>query len=135
MPPPSAPLSLLVVDDDDDFRESLVSLLTHLRNDVVSAPDLAGARAFLAARSFDAVLADQELPDGKGVDLIDDPHKPPGTEIVVITGHASVYAAVEALRRGAADYLTKPTDPQLLQATLSRLTRVRSLQKEVQGLR
>jgi len=135
MPPSSAPLSLLVVDDDDDFRESLVSLLVHLRNDVVSAPDLAGARAQLSARSFDAVLADQELPDGKGVDLLDDPLKPPGTEVVVITGHASVSAAVEALRRGAADYLTKPTDPQLLQATLSRLTRVRSLHKEVQGLR
>ncbi len=129
------PLVLLVVDDDDDFRESLSKLLVQAKHRVFGARDLAAARSALAEREFDAVLVDQELPDGTGGELLDDPLRSPATEVVVITGHATVGSAVDALRRGAADYLTKPTDPTSLQATLSRLARVRALRREVDDLR
>jgi two-component system, NtrC family, response regulator AtoC len=135
MTPAKPQLSLLVVDDDEDFRDSLHRLLTREKYDVQSAADLAGARAALTARDFDAVFVDQELPDGNGTDLLQDPCRSIATEVVVVTGHASVSSAVDALRRGAADYLTKPTDTDLLQATLARLGRVCALRKEVEGLR
>jgi len=128
-------LSLLVVDDDEDFRDSLQRLLTRERCEVTCAGDLTGARAALSARTFDAVFVDQELPDGIGSDLLHDPVRSTSTEVVIVTGHASVSSAVDALRRGAADYLTKPTDPELLQATLTRLTRVCALRREVENLR
>ncbi len=129
------PLVLLVVDDDEDFRESLMRLLAQAKHDVRGAGDLASARTALSERQFDAVLVDQELPDGLGAELLDDPHRPPATEFVVITGNATVDSAVDALRRGAADYLTKPTDPTALKATLSRLAHVRELRREVDDLR
>jgi two-component system response regulator AtoC len=135
MTPANPPLHLLVVDDDEDFRESLRRLLAREKHEVSVASDLASARIALAARPFDAVFADQELPDGHGSELLEDPRRPSTTEVVVITGHASINQAVDALRRGAADYLTKPTDPALLQATLSRLARVRALRREVDDLR
>jgi DNA-binding NtrC family response regulator len=128
-------LVLLVVDDDEEFRDSLTRLLAREKHQVVEAGDLTAARAELRRKVFDAVFVDQELPDGRGDELIEDPLRPPATEIVVITGHATVNAAVAALRRGAADYLTKPTDPAELQATLARLSKVRELRREVDELR
>jgi len=128
-------LRVLVVDDDEDFRDSLQRLLTREKCEVTTAGDLAGARAALTARPFDAVFVDQELPDGNGCDLLQDPCRPVTTEVVVVTGHASVKSAVDAVQRGAADYLTKPTDPDLVQATLARLMRVRGLRLEVDSLR
>ncbi len=131
----SKSLVLLVVDDDQDFRESLVHLLEREKHTVVGAGDLTSARAELGKRHFDAMLVDQELPDGKGDELIEDASRPPSTELVVITGNATISSAVDALRRGAADYLTKPTDPTALAATLSRLSKVRELRREVDDLR
>lgn len=128
-------LVILVVDDDQEFRESLTRLLLVDKHHVVGAGDLAAARAELRRRTFDAVFVDQELPDGCGDELIEDPLRSSATEIVVITGHGTVNAAVAALRRGAADYLTKPTDPTELQATLTRLSKVRELRREVDDLR
>jgi len=128
-------LNLLVVDDDDDFRESLQGLLACERHEVSGVADLAGARAALAAHPFDAVLVDQELPDGRGSDLLEDPSRPPSTDVVVVTANASMHLAVDALRRGAADYLTKPLDPAVLQATTTRLARVRALRRDVDELR
>ncbi len=128
-------LNVLVVDDDPDFRDSLQRLLEHEKCRVASAADLASARTALTTHCFDAVFVDQELPDGNGCDILQAPSRPASTEVVVITGHASVKSAVDAVRGGAADYLTKPTDPELLRATLARLTRVCALRREVDSLR
>jgi DNA-binding NtrC family response regulator len=135
MPSNIKPLRLLVVDDDDDFRESLVRLLAHHKHVVSGAADLAATRALLAKQTFDALLVDQQLPDGRGDDLLEDPARPTTTELVVITGNGSVDAAVAAVRRGAADYLTKPTDTTALAATLSRVANMRRLRSEVESLR
>ena len=71
----------------------------------------------------DVVLIDLKLPDGSGMDLFNDIESRATTEIVLITGHASVETAVEALRLGAADYLTKPINFRRLKALLSRIPR------------
>jgi len=133
-PAPTAKLSLLVVDDDRDFRESLVTLLERQGFTVRGAASCAQAQAALAEQPFDAVLADHELPDGDGVELL----RARGdgtTEFVVITGHATIASAVDALKEGALDYLTKPIDPAKLKSTLAHLVRTRALKQEVRELR
>jgi DNA-binding NtrC family response regulator len=134
MPTNRIQLAFLVVDDDEDFRDSLVMLLRSKGHTAAEASDLTSARAALAERPFDAVLVDQQLPDGEGSELLEGPRRP-DTEILVITGHASVRSAVESLQRGATDYITKPIDPDVLDAALSRLMRVRGLRQEVDMLR
>jgi DNA-binding NtrC family response regulator len=81
------------------------------------------------------VLVDLVLPDGSGLELLREPAVQAGTDVVVVTGHASVDSAVEALREGAVDYLTKPLDRSRLRAVLSGVTRSRALRDEVSSLR
>ena len=133
--PKKTQLELLVVDDDTDFRESLKRLLERHGHRATSAADLASARTWLQKGSFDAVLVDLDLPDGSGPELIEDAARPAGTDVVVVTGHGSVDTAVDSMRRGAVDYLTKPLEDASLQATLERLARLRALRDEVDVLR
>jgi DNA-binding NtrC family response regulator len=135
MPSNRIQLRFLVVDDDDAFRDSFIALLRSKGHSVVGAGDLAASRVALTGASFDAVLVDQQLPDGEGLQLLADPARPAGTELVVITGHASVKSAVDSLQRGATDYITKPVESVVLDAMLSRLVRVRELRQEVDMLR
>ncbi len=133
--PVAAPqLSLLVVDDDREFRESLVMLLRTQGFAVKGAASCAAARTAIDEQTFDAILADRELPDGDGVELLN--ARGDGmTELIVITGHATVASAVAALKDGALDYLTKPIDVAKLESTLANLTRTHSLKREVRALR
>jgi DNA-binding NtrC family response regulator len=80
------------------------------------------------------VLVDLELPDGRGTELVGD-EDAASAEFVVVTGHATVDSAVNALRGGALDYLTKPVDRSRLRAALSNVLRTRSLKAEVSALR
>src|SRR5688572_889231 len=99
--PTAAPqLSLLVVDDNREFRESLVALLKRQGFSVRSATSRATARAAIEEQTFDAILTDRELPDGDGIDLLS--ARGDGmTELIVITGNATVASAVDALKEGA----------------------------------
>ena len=128
-------LSLLVIDDDRDFRTSLALLLEQKGAIVETADSLASARARMAVESFDALIVDQELPDGQGLALLQDPARKSDPEIVMITGHATVNDAVAALKQGALDYLTKPLDPAKFESTLVNLRRTRELKREVSDLR
>src|SRR4029079_2540900 len=84
----------------------------------------------------DLVLIDLFLPDGSGIDLLKDKTaSAAATEVVVITGHASVDSAVQALRMGAADYLTKPVDIARLRTVLTNVKRTRELKEEIDVLR
>jgi DNA-binding NtrC family response regulator len=83
----------------------------------------------------DILLTDLQLPDGKGVDLVNDIESRNSTELVMITGHASVESAVEALRLGATDYLVKPVDVERLKSILRRVPRAGELRQEIGELR
>ncbi len=103
---------------------------------VEKATSVGTARARLQARMPDVVLLDLILPDGTGFDLIQDLQgQTDRVEIVVITGHASVSTAVEALRHGASDYLTKPVDAARLKLMLGNLARTRELRPRLSELR
>jgi two-component system response regulator AtoC len=125
----ATPVRVLIVDDDPDFLALLSSLVAGRRFEVVSATTLAEARARIAAQSPDVVLVDLELPDGCGLDLLDG-RQPADPEVVLITGRASLTSAVDALRRGATDYLTKPVDVPHLNGLLDRLTRGLQVKRE-----
>jgi two-component system, NtrC family, response regulator HydG len=124
-------ISVLVVDDDRSLTESLAQALRLHKIDVATAGSRAAAQRALAERSFDAVLVDLVLPDGDGIDLLDDRRRSAETEFIVITGHATISTAVEAMKRGARDYVTKPVDPGKLAKDLRVLSRSHALQHEL----
>ncbi|HWL72832.1 MAG TPA: sigma-54 dependent transcriptional regulator, partial [Burkholderiaceae bacterium] len=82
----------------------------------------------------DVIFLDLVLPDGKGIELFNDKAALADTEVVLITGHASLETSIEALRLGAADYLIKPVSPSQVQGILERVMRPGELQAEISGL-
>ena len=111
MSSPDAPLRILVVDDDDAYRTRLCRALRARGHEVESAASVAEART--VARRFRPARAilDLRLGDGSGVDLVGElVGLDPALQCLVLTGYGSIATAVEAVRRGALDYLTKPLD-------------------------
>ena len=125
----------LIVDDDTDTRELLSQVAGSEGFTLAAADSLRAARAELARQVPDILLTDLELPDGNGMALINDLDRAAETEVVVVTGHASVGTAVEALRAGATDYLTKPIDIDRLTNILRRQPRTVDLKHEIGELR
>jgi two-component system response regulator PilR (NtrC family) len=105
------PAHILVIDDEPDLRTLYELTLLREGYRVEAASDLAQARQQLQEKRFDAVITDMRLPDGLGLELLRDMVQQQRTErCVVITAHGSAENAVEALKAGAFDYLTKPVD-------------------------
>ena len=105
------PAHILVIDDEPDLRTLYELSLLREGYRVEAAGDLAQARQQLESHQFDAVITDMRLPDGLGLELLREMVKAQRTErCVVITAHGSAENAVEALKAGAFDYLTKPVD-------------------------
>ncbi len=108
--PPNAP-RLLVVDDEPDLRTLYELTLLREGYDVESAGTVAEAWAALQAQSFGAVITDMRLPDGTGLELLQRLERAGRPErCIVITAYGSAENAVQALKAGAYDYLTKPVD-------------------------
>ena len=109
--PRTQPAHILVIDDEPDLRTLYELTLLREGYRVEAAGDLAQARQHLQDTHFDAVITDMRLPDGLGLELLRDMVQQQRTErCVVITAHGSAENAVEALKAGAFDYLTKPVD-------------------------
>jgi two-component system response regulator AtoC len=125
----------LVLEDDLDSQSALAELVERAGFSTSVAGTLEEARALVAKEPPDVALVDLQLPDGNGMDLFRDVERPASTEVVLITGHASVDTAVDALRMGASDYLTKPLDVARLRTVLANVARVRELKEEVGTLR
>jgi two-component system response regulator AtoC len=128
-------LHALVVDDDKNSQRALATLVAEQGFAAQTAGSLREARGRLLAEPPDVVLLDLILPDGTGFDLIQDLKQLDRAEIVVITGHASIDTAVEALRLGASDYLTKPVDAGRLKTMLANLASTRGLRPAIGELR
>lgn len=124
----------LIVEDDEDAARMLASLITREQHTVSVAPSLDAARRLLAAQQPDLMLLDLHLPDGSGLEMFEDGELLSDTEIVLMTGHASLDTSIKALRLGAADYLVKPINPQHLKGLLARLIRPSRLRAEVEEM-
>jgi len=118
----------LLVDDDADAAETMAMLIASEGFTVATAGSLRDARRQISLQEPDIVLLDLMLPDGSGMELFNDAKALPNTELVLITGHASLDTSIQALRLGAADYLVKPMSLKQLQGVLSRVTRPSTLQ-------
>jgi two-component system response regulator AtoC len=114
----------LAVDDDPNFLSALADLIEGQGFITRTASSLRDARTLIGQRAPDVVLVDLYLPDGKGIDLLGSLQPDVPTAVVLMTGHADVESAVQALRLGASDYLTKPLDIGRLKNILANLASV-----------
>jgi DNA-binding NtrC family response regulator len=126
---------LLIVDDDPEALEWLSELAKGEGFSVSQADSLRAARIHMSRLQPDVLLTDLQLPDGQGIELVNDLESRESTEVVLITGHASVESAVQALRLGATDYMVKPVDVDRLRAILRRVPRTGELRAEIGELR
>jgi len=130
-----ARFSALIVEDDAGLRDSLGLLVAREGYDVRYASDRAEAHRMLTEAFADVVLLDLGLPDGDGIELLRDEELAPHCDFIVMTGNASVESAVQALRVGSLDYLTKPVDRERLRTLLASVARTRQYRAEARGLR
>jgi two-component system, NtrC family, response regulator PilR len=107
--------SALIVDDEHDIRELLVLTLGRMGLRTDTAANLTVAREMLGTVAYDLCLTDMRLPDGSGLELVSEiSTRFPTTPVAVITAYGNVEAAVEALKAGAFDFVSKPVDINVL---------------------
>lgn len=101
----------LIVDDEPDIRELLEITLGRMKLDTRSARNVKEAREWLAKEPFDLCLTDMRLPDGTGLEIVQHiQQRYPQTPVAMITAFGNVDTAINALKAGAFDFLTKPVD-------------------------
>ena len=128
-------MSILIVEDDDLLRRSLYDLLTAKGCEVLAADSLVDARYLLKSNTFDAMLSDMRLPDGVGIELLKEQQVAnPAMEVVMMTAYANVDTAVDALKNGAFDYLSKPVENDLLEKVLRNIKEKATLTRRVESL-
>ena len=127
---------ILVVDDEEDFRNLLVKRLNRKSFSATGAASGLEALDFLADRVFEVALIDLKMPGMEGLELLQRIKKNQSeTEVVVLTGHGTTESAVEAMKLGAYDYLTKPVNLKELQVLLDKAVEKASLKRQNQGLK
>ncbi len=124
MSAPTSSIRILVVDDEPDLRTLYELTLLREGYAVDTAKNVQQATALLAQSSYDVLITDMRLPDGSGMSLIHDiGASARGERCVVITAYGSTQNAVEALKAGAFDYLTKPVDLKQFRAVVASAAR------------
>ena len=128
-------MQILVVDDEASIRQTLRVALEAMGHTAAEASDSASALLKLQQTSCDALLVDLRLGTDSGIDLMEQVLRGrPDLPVVIITAHGSIDRAVEAMRRGAFDFLPKPFTPAQVRAVLERVVRIRSLHQRVADL-
>src|SRR5687768_16032177 len=126
---------VLVVDDDTDVRTLLGTVLARNRMRVVEAGSGGDAVAWLSREEFDVALVDIRLPDQSGLDVLRWARGAElDTEFVVLTGHADVESAVEAMRLGAYDFVAKPWKNAELVEVVLKASEKKALRRENSAL-
>ena len=129
-------ISILVVDDEAHIRRLAEKELSSERRRIATAGSAQEALKAFRAGSFDVVLLDMRLPDGNGLDLLTRFQElAPEVQVVVITGFGDVDNAVQAMKLGAYDYITKPFDLDRLELVIEKAFQRASLQRENRLLR
>ncbi|HSD29337.1 MAG TPA: sigma-54 dependent transcriptional regulator, partial [Vicinamibacteria bacterium] len=122
--------ALLLVDDDDAFRQVLARELTRLGFEVATADSGRAALERVAAREPDVVLLDLRLPDRDGLEVLEAMRATsPGSDVIMLTGHGSIDAAIQSIRAGAFDYVAKPCPLDELEVRIQRALERQSLRR------
>lgn len=110
----------LIIDDEPDIRELLEITLNRMDIQCVCVSDLTSARTTLKNNNFDLCLTDMKLPDGNGVEFVSYlQNNYPNIPIAVITAHGNMETAIQALKSGAFDFITKPVDLAVLRSLVT----------------
>jgi two-component system response regulator PilR (NtrC family) len=136
-PPTGAP-RVLIVDDEPGLRQMLTILLKREQYDVVAAPGFVRAKEAIQSSPspFALVLTDLVMPDGSGLDLLGVAKgRNPATEVIVMTAHSTVEHALDAMRRGAYDFVAKPFSTAELKLLVGRALEKSAIVAENQRLR
>jgi DNA-binding NtrC family response regulator len=128
---------VLILDDESTLRTALFRLLDRKGYQVVTAQRLDEARSFMSPeKPFDLAIVDMNLPDGNGLDLISEiKSMSPGTQVIVLTGFATIDTAIQATQKGAYHFLTKPFNVEELMSLLEKALSHKSLEQENKQLR
>ncbi len=128
--------TILVVDDEEAQRKVLAGFLRKKGFEAIQAPSVAAAVAEARNRTIDLVLTDLRMPEGDGLALLEELRRlNPQIPVVVMTAFGTIQTAVDAMKRGAADYLTKPIDLDELEVLVARVLERRALISENAELR
>jgi YesN/AraC family two-component response regulator len=112
-------IKILLVDDEKYFLESLTKRLKRRKQYVKTAESGPEALAIMENESFDVVILDVKMPEMNGIEVLQKIKRNfPDTEVIMLTGHATIESGLEGVRFGAFDYLMKPTDIEILMAKL-----------------
>ncbi len=112
---------ILIVDDEPHMRRILASNLRQEKHEIWEAGGVTEARSALADHDYDVVFTDQKMPDGEGLAVLAAAHEAdPALSVIFLTAVASIELAVESMRHGAFDFLTKPFEPEVVRATVRR---------------
>lgn len=129
-------LTILIVDDEENARRNYGDFLEAKGYEVIGAATLADARKCLQRGDIELVLLDVQLPDGYGPNLLHEtahlPNKPP---MILITAYGDIEMAVEAMKNGAHDFLTKPIEFARLEASIERAAELITMRRELAHFR
>jgi NtrC-family two-component system response regulator AlgB len=129
-------MRILIVDDEANIRKTLRIALESAKHSVEEAKGISDALRQFERAHFDLALVDLRLGEESGFNLLETlASRYPRLAVVIVTAYASIENAVDAMRRGAFDYLPKPFTPAQVRAVLERVTRVRSLENQLAGLK
>lgn len=124
--------TILVVDDESQARENIERFLLKREYQVIQAPDLKTARDHINKNNADIILLDVSLPDGYGPNLLDETAqlgiRPP---VILITAYGEIEMAVDAMKKGAHDFLQKPVDFERLETSLNRAKEIVSIRRQL----
>ncbi len=127
---------ILIVDDDRQMRRTLQILIEAMGFDSVAAGNADEATSQLSQRHFDLVVTDLKMPGATGIDLLEDvrashPHLP----VILITAYGTIETAIEAMKKGASDFLLKPFDNESFERVIRRVLDLERFRTENQFLR
>ncbi|MBX7173840.1 MAG: sigma-54 dependent transcriptional regulator [Pyrinomonadaceae bacterium] len=129
-------IRVLLADDDPILRKLLPLQLSADDFEISTVADGQGVLNALSEEDFEVVLLDVNLPEISGLEILTTIRQnEDAPEVIMLTADSSLQTGIEAMRRGAADYITKPADPQLIEAIIHKATERRSLIKQNQLLK
>ena len=127
---------ILIVDDEKNIRTALASLLRKQGYDAQAEGNPEVVADLVAAGHFNIVITDLKMQPRNGIEVLEEiRRRSPDSEVVIMTAYASVETAVEAIKKGAYDYVTKPVDPDRLTRMIEQILERQSLKEENVALR